>query len=210
MYNSVSKKPIDVRYFLNNEKIRIYRKDGLNISFGTGPKSIYGNNVGLNLYINVIETATNYLYITTPYLIVDYFFIEALCNASKRGVDVKIILPHIPDKKIIFMMTKSNYEKLIRNGVEIYEYAPGFIHAKTFLCDDKIGIVGTINLDNRSLIHHYECATWMYKCRCLVDIKADFLNMIENETFKIKIEKKKLDLIKKLLLSILNIFSSLL
>ena len=210
MYNSVSKKPIDVRYFLNNEKIRIYRKDGLNISFGTGPKSIYGNNVGLNLYINVIETATNYLYITTPYLIVDYFFIEALCNAAKRGVDVKIILPHIPDKKIIFMMTKSNYEKLIRNGVEIYEYAPGFIHAKTFLCDDKIGIVGTINLDNRSLIHHYECATWMYKCRCLVDIKADFLNMIENETFKIKIEKKKLDLIKKLLLSILNIFSSLL
>ena len=124
MYNSVSKKPIDVRYFLNNEKIRIYRKDGLNISFGTGPKSIYGNNVGLNLYINVIETATNYLYITTPYLIVDYFFIEALCNASKRGVDVKIILPHIPDKKIIFMMTKSNYEKLISNGVEIYEYAP--------------------------------------------------------------------------------------
>ena len=80
----------------------------------------------------------------------------------------------------------------------------------TFLCDDKIGIVGTINLDNRSLIHHYECATWMYKCRCLIDIKADFLNMIENETFKIKIEKKKLDLIKKLLLSILNIFSSLL
>ena len=75
-------------------------------------------------------------------------------------------------------MTKSNYEKLIRHGVEIYEYDPGFIHAKTFLYEYKIEIVVTINLDNHSLIHHYECATWMYKCRCLIDIKADFLNMM--------------------------------
>ena len=103
----------------------------------------------------------------------DYFFIEALCNAAKRGVDVKIITPHIPDKKIIFMMTQSNYEKLIKNGVKVYEYSPGFMHAKIFLCDDIVGVMGTINLDYRSLIHHYECATWLYKTKCLNYIKNE-------------------------------------
>ena len=107
-------------------------------------------------------------------------------------------------------MTQSNYEKLIKNGVKVYEYSPGFMHAKIFLCDDIVGVMGTINLDYRSLIHHYECATWLYKTKCLNYIKNDFLDTIENETIKIKNETKRFGFFKRLIKSILNLFSPLL
>ena len=107
-------------------------------------------------------------------------------------------------------MTQSNYEKLIKNGVKVYEYSPGFMHAKIFLCDDIVGVMGTINLDYRSLIHHYECATWLYKTKCLNDIKKDFLYIIENKSIRIKNEKRKFGILKKFFKSILNLFSPLL
>ena len=209
MYNTITKDKIEYKYYINRNDNKV-NDEGFSLSFGTGPKSIYKNYIAFSLYMNIIETSTKYLYITTPYLIVDYFFIEALCNAAKRGVDVKIITPHIPDKKIIFMMTQSNYEKLIKNGVKVYEYSPGFMHAKIFLCDDIVGVMGTINLDYRSLIHHYECATWLYKTKCLNDIKKDFLYTIENKSIRIKNEKRRLCIIKRFFKSILNLFSPLL
>ena len=90
-----------------------------------------------------------------------------------RGVDVRIVTPHVPDKKIPFALTRSNYLVLIRSGVKIYEYTPGFMHAKSFLSDDEIGVIGTINLDYRSLMHHFEDAVLMYKTRALAGLKSD-------------------------------------
>ena len=126
-----------------------------------------------DVYINIINMARGYVWIMTPYLIIDYRMREALVLAAERGVDVRIVVPHIPDKKVTFALTRSNYLALIRGGVKIYEYTPGFLHAKVFLADDIAGVVGTINLDYRSFIHHYEDAVLMYRTKALSEIKED-------------------------------------
>ncbi len=135
--------------------------------------------VGENVYLNIINSAEEYVYITTPYLIIDNEMQTALVLAAKSGVDVRIITPHIPDKKAVFAVTRAHYRKLLRYGVKIYEYTPGFIHAKNFVSDDKTAVVGTINLDFRSLYLHFECAAWMYKCGCIADIKQDYLETLK-------------------------------
>lgn len=135
--------------------------------------------VGETVYLNIINKIVDYLYITTPYLIIDDTMLSALCSAAKSGIDVKIITPHIPDKKYVHSVTRSYYEKLIGAGAEIYEYTPGFIHAKAFVADDQYGVVGTINMDYRSLFLHFECATWLYKTKCVGEIKEDFLKTLE-------------------------------
>jgi len=164
--------------------------------------------ISRTVYLNLINKAKDYVYITTPYLIIDNGVIEALCNAALSGVDVRIITPAIPDKKYIHFTSRSYYDVLIKNGVKIYEYTPGFIHAKSFVSDDEFAIIGTVNLDFRSLYLHYECAVWMYKSSCIDDIKTDFLNTIKiSEQIK-KGKKKKL--IHRLFLSILRAFSPLL
>ena len=127
-------------------------------------------------YINMINSAQKYVYITTPYLIIDHTLTSALRNAALRGVDVRIVTPHVPDKKIVFALTLSNYSHLMQAGVKIYEYIPGFIHAKMCICDDEYGYIGSINLDYRSLTHHYECGALLVKCPCLVDMKMDIQN----------------------------------
>lgn len=154
----------------------VYENEGYVHVFGDGPRPSDTELIGENVYINILNNAKDYVYITTPYLIIDYNFVNAFRNAALRGVDVRIITPHIPDKKIIFNLTRSYYEELMEVGVKIYEYQPGFIHAKNFICDDIVGVVGTINLDYRSLVHHYECAAWIYNSPILKDIKEDFLN----------------------------------
>ncbi len=130
-------------------------------------------NVGENVYLNMINKAKHYLYIYTPYLIIDQEMQTALCNAAKSGVDVRLVTPGIPDKKIIFLMTRSNYKVLLESGIKIYEYTPGFIHAKCFLCDDEIAAVGSINLDYRSLYLHFECGVWMYRSEAVMQLKED-------------------------------------
>ena len=135
------------------------------------------NPVGENVYLGMISAAHDYIWITTPYLIIDEQMEQTLITAVKSGVDVRIVTPGIPDKKIVNETTKSYYPNLIRNGVKIYEYQPGFIHAKTFLCDDKYATVGSINLDYRSLYLHFECGVWMYKTSCIKDIKDDFIGI---------------------------------
>ena len=142
--------------------------------------------VGESVYLNMIGSARDYIWITTPYLIIDEQMKEALCLAAKSGVDVRIVTPGIPDKKIIKSTTEAFYPRLIEDGVKIYEYDPGFIHAKTFLCDDKYATVGTINLDYRSFYLHFECGMWMYGTDCIADIKNDFCDIFEHCT---KIEK---------------------
>lgn len=121
---------------------------------------------------------TAFSYINTPYLIVDDSMVSALCLAAKRGVDVRIVTPHIWDKWAVHMTTRSYYRELIRAGVKIYEYTKGFIHAKSFVSDDCIATVGTTNLDYRSLYLHFECGAWIYKSAAVMQVKEDHLKTL--------------------------------
>ena len=159
--------------------------------YGSGPRPVYPRSVGEDVYINIINMARRYLYIMTPYLIIDYRLREALILAAERGVDVRIVVPHIPDKKVAFALTRSNYMALIKGGVKIYEYTPGFVHAKGFLADDKIAVVGTINLDYRSFLHHYENAVLMYCTAAIPAIKEDMLRTIAASSLQTEEDAKK-------------------
>lgn len=135
--------------------------------------------IGETVYLNLINRAERYIYINTPYLILDYEMIIALCAAAKRSVDVRIITPHIPDKWFVHSVTRSNYPLLVENGVKIYEYIPGFNHAKSLAVDDEMGVVGTINLDYRSLFLHFECGVWLYQTQSILEVKKDFLKTLD-------------------------------
>lgn len=177
--------------------------------FGDGPKPYYMEQVGEVNYINLINAAKRYCYITTPYLIPDYNLAMALRSAAFRGVDVRIITPHIPDKKVIFNITRSNYKFLREAGVRIYEYIPGFIHAKMLVADDEYAFVGTINLDYRSLVHHYECGATICNAPCIKDIKDDIDQTIA-VSGEITDENFKMNKLASLLNAVFNIFSPML
>ncbi len=147
---------------------------GFVLPFADCPLDDY--RVGETVYMDILSRANTYVYIMTPYLILDDEMECALRYAAERGVDVRLILPGIPDKKAPYALAKTHYAALIRAGVQICEYTPGFVHAKVCVSDDCKAIVGSINLDYRSLYHHFECAAYMYKTPCIADIKADFLN----------------------------------
>ena len=149
------------------------RKDsGFVLPFGDCP--LDDEKVGETVYMDILNRATRYVHIMTPYLILDGEMEYAIRFAAERGIDVKIILPGIPDKKGAYALAKTHYAGLTKSGVKIYEYAPGFVHSKMFVCDGEKAVVGTINLDYRSLYHHFECAAYMYKTPCIPDIEADF------------------------------------
>lgn len=130
--------------------------------------------VGECVYLDILNHAERYVRIMTPYLILDETMVMALTFAAKRGVDVELILPHVPDKKFAFALAKGHYRELLDAGVKIYEYTPGFVHAKVFVSDDRKAVVGTINLDYRSLYLHFEDAVYLYDCPCIKDIVADY------------------------------------
>ena len=130
--------------------------------------------VGETVYLNILDRADRYVHIFTPYLILDDQMITALTSAAKRGVDVQIILPHIPDKRYAFALAKGHYRELLSAGVRIFEYTPGFVHAKVFVSDDIKAVVGTINLDYRSLYLHFENAVYLHGVPAVADIEADF------------------------------------
>ena len=152
---------------------------GLCIPYGSGPKPIYQMKVGKIVYQKLINQAEDFVYITTPYLIIDYDLTEDIKNAAMRGVDVRIVTPHIPDKKLIQLVTRGAYPDLLSAGVRIFEYTPGFIHSKQMIVDDRFAAVGTINLDYRSLVYHYENAVLLYKTESIADIRKDFEGIFE-------------------------------
>lgn len=163
--------------------------------------------LGENIYIGMIETAKKYLWITTPYLIIDERMMESLFKAVKSGVDVRIVTPGIPDKKIVNETTKAYYPALIENGVKIFEYTPGFIHAKTFLCDGEYASVGSVNLDYRSLYLHFECGVLLYKSPCINDIMADFEEIFSQSE---RINMPKNNILQKLFRGVLELIAPLL
>lgn len=145
--------------------------EGLVVPYGDSP--LDDEIVGENVYLNIINQARRYVWIYTPYLIIDSDMINALILAASRGVDVRIVVPGIPDKKIVFAVTSSYFEPLVKGGVKIYTYTPGFVHSKVFVCDDSIATVGTINMDYRSLYLHFENGNYLYGVDAVADVKAD-------------------------------------
>lgn len=183
--------------------------NGYAVPFGDGPSPMFNHRVAKIMIMNMLNQAQNYVYIMSPYLIIDNELCQAIENASMRGVDVRIITPHIPDKKIVFMMTRSYYKRLTEAGVRIYEYEPGFIHAKVYLSDDEYAIVGTINLDYRSLVHHFENAVWLYKHDVLKEIKSD-ITATMTESIRMNKGNIKDNILQKLIRSLVRIFSPML
>lgn len=192
-------------YFPDNER---FDDEGVVIPFGDGPRPVYDRAVGKTVIQNLLNGAIGYVYITTPYLIIDNELCTAIENTALRGVKVKIIVPHKPDKKVIFAMTRSYYSRFLKAGVEIYEYKDGFIHSKSYLADDKFGMIGTINLDYRSLVHHFENGVWLYDCGCLADLKRDMEETLK-KCVRIRPEDLKHNLANRFFCSLIKIFAPL-
>ena len=182
--------------------------DGFVIPFGDTPlDEVY---IGKRAYINNLNNASEYTYIMTPYLVIDDEMYECMKYAAQRGVDVKIIMPHIPDKKYAFYLARTYYKELLKAGIEIYEYTPGFVHAKMSISDGKKAIVGTVNHDYRSLYLHYECAAYMLNVPAVMDIERDFKDTLELSQ-KITLEDvKHFNIFTKLLGHIIRLVAPLL
>ena len=209
-----------VDYGINVRKMTSIREDlypvqegiseaGYIIPFGDGPNPIYERRVGKSVIQNMLSAATMYAWITSPYLIIDNDLCADLENAALRGVDVRIIVPHIPDKKMVFGMTQSFYLRLMDAGVRIYEYEPGFIHAKSYLVDDAYAMIGTINLDYRSLVHHFENGVWMYKCEAVHALKRDIQETFDN-CIEVTSDMLKTNLIQRMIRAVVRIFAPML
>ena len=177
-WRMVTKKEEDYTKFtpMTYKKTPIY-SDGYVQPYGDTP--VDSEIVGENIYLNMINKAKYYVYIMTPYLIIDNEMMTALTLAAKSGIDVRIITPGIPDKKLVYMVTQSYYGELVKAGVKIYQYTPGFIHAKTVVVDDSVATVGTINFDYRSLYLHFECGVWMFNAGTIYEIKEDYKKTLE-------------------------------
>lgn len=175
------------------------------VSAGPG-KNEQGIEKGM---MDMVNNAKSYVYINTPYLILDNEFLTSLCLAAESGVDVRITMPHVPDKKLVFTVSRSFYPILLKAGVKIYEYLPGFVHAKSAVSDDCVAYVGTCNLDYRSFYLHYECGAFLYDAPAIADIKADFtktLNVCKTVTYE---EATDVTAATKLARSVLRLFAPL-
>lgn len=202
-WNALRHEDEDYRNFMVEHRARV--KDGFIVPYSETPLDF--ELTAQSVYMDILNRAKDYVYIMTPYLIIDEEMINCLIHTAKKGVDVKIIMPGVADKQIIHDIGESYYDQLIRGGVHIYEYKPGFVHAKVFISDDISSVVGTVNLDYRSLYLHFENAVLLYKSKKIMDIKKDFLNALEDS---VEIKHARFSLVKNFLMSVLRIFASLL
>ena len=185
------------------------KEHGYVVPFGDGPHPLYNRRVGKSVIQNMLGGATRYMWMTTPYLIIDNDLSQSIENAALRGVDVRIIVPHIPDKKVVFGMTQSFYHRLMAAGVRIYEYESGFIHAKSYLADDNQAMIGTINLDYRSLVHHFENGVWMYDCESIKDLKSDMEDTL-GKCIEVTPDMLKTNLLQRFIRAVVRIFAPML
>ena len=167
------------KYIYPGEELLNDAKPELGFVIPYGDSPLDGENVGERVYMDIINQARDYVHMMTPYLILDNEMVTALTFAAKRGVDTVLMMPHIPDKKYAYLLARSYYPELIEAGVKIYEYTPGFVHAKVFVSDDETAVVGTINLDFRSLYLHFECGVWIHKNPVVDAIEEDFLETLK-------------------------------
>ena len=175
IWNAVSKDRISQEQLANYRPTahtdERWETDGYVQPYGDSPLDDHA--VSEDVYIDILNQAEHYVHIFTPYLIIGEKMKSALALAAQRGVDVCIVTPGIPDKKIVYAQTRSHYKSLLQRGVRIFEYTPGFLHAKSFVCDDRIAVVGTINLDYRSLYLHFECGTLLICSSSVAELKKD-------------------------------------
>ena len=207
-----------IDYGINVKEMPFYHKDrypivekqakGYIVPFGDGPKPIYDRCIAKAVIQNMLAMATKEVLITTPYFVIDNELCMSFENTALRGVKIKIVLPHIPDKKFVFNMSRSFYARLINAGIEVYEYERGFMHAKNYIVDGKIAMIGSINLDYRSLVHHFENAVWMYDTECIKDALEDF-NQIVDESILMTPEMVKMSPFRRLIRAIVKIFAPL-
>lgn len=167
-------------------------------------------SVALNMHLNMVKNARKYIYIDTPYLILTETMKQSLMLASKSGVDVRILVPHIPDKKLVFQITRGSYQQLIEAGVKIYEFTPGFNHTKNFVADDCVAIVGSANTDYRSYFLHFETGCLMYQTPEIQNIRNDFLQAIQKSHLVSLKEVDSTFLVVKMFRAVLNLFIPLL
>ncbi len=193
------------------EDLELYRprkkaqSDGIVQIFGTSP--FFTDPMGENAYIQIINSAKRYVWITTPYLIPDDKLIDALRMAAGSGIDVRIITPNYPDKPQVHEVTRSNYEYLIDSGVKIYEFTPGFVHSKMFLSDDERAIVGTTNLDYRSFYLHFELSVAFFNSSIISDVKKDFEKIFDLSKQIEKGESARINPVRKLFRYFYKLFS---
>lgn len=209
MWNSF--RPIDGTYeafYPHRHHLSKFETDGFVQPFSDSP--LDEETLAENVYMEILAQATEYVYIFTPYLVIDNEMQTALCTAAKRGVDVRLVTPGIPDKKIVFRLTRSHYQPLLEAGVRIYEYTPGFLHAKSFVCDDKLAVVGTINMDYRSLYLHFECGTLFYGSQLVSQLKEDSLHVIRVSKEIQKSESDHRNLFKEIGNAVLRVLAPLL
>ena len=173
MWNAVKRKKEDYRRYLTPMSGRVKREYGYVLPYGDSPFD--NEEVGEIVYLHILNHARRYVHIMTPYLVLDNSLLEAIKKTAKSGVEVSIIMPHIPDKWYAFVVAKTYYRELLEAGVQIYEFTPGFVHAKIFVADGEVATVGTVNLDYRSLYLHFECGVYLYNNPAIADIRKDFL-----------------------------------
>jgi cardiolipin synthase len=182
-----------------------YMNNGLIQPFGDGPLDLH-QTIEM-VYMQMINNAKKYVYITTPYLVLDNEIATSLKTAAISGVDVRIMMPHIPDKKLVFYVSQSYYTELIEAGVKIFEYIPGFLHSKTIVADDEVAMIGTANLDYRSFYLHFEVSCLLYQTTTIIELKDDFLKC-QDVSHQVTYEEcMKRPWYKKLLVAFLRAFS---
>ncbi|MGN1277388.1 MAG: cardiolipin synthase, partial [Floccifex sp.] len=208
IWNYEQKSNTDYTKFIYNENNFLYPSNGFVLPFFDSPTD--DKYVGKNMHLNMLNHAIHYFWITTPYLILDSEMVSALDLAVDNGVDVRIVVPGIPDKRMVYEVTKSNMDTLIRKGVKVYEYTPGFIHGKVCLSDDHSALVGTVNMDFRSYYLHYECGIWMKDTNCIEDIKKDFIQIFKASHLVTLEDCDKVNPMIRFYRQILKIFSPLL
>ena len=206
-WNALRHEDFDYSVFKCTDPIDESQYDGYIVPYAETP--LDEELTGQSVYEDLLNSANEYVYIMTPYLIIDSEMINTLIHTAKKGVDVRIIMPGIADKQIVHDIGTTYYAQLIHGGVKIYEYEPGFVHSKVFISDDTYATVGTINLDYRSLYLHFENGTLLYKSKKIMDMKQNFFETL-SQCKKIQIEDTHVNIVKGLFLSIIRIFSPLL
>ncbi len=209
MWGFVAREEIDCAAFKAERSPVKCREESFILPFGDSP--VDDEPVGQLTYLNIINNARDYVYISTPYLTLDSELNTALKYAAKSGVKVRILMPSIPDKKYMRVMAHSQYKQLLDNGVEIYEFDKGFVHEKLFIADDEVAVSGSINMDYRSLYLHFECGAFMFRQDCIADMKRDYNEIITKHSTKITKEFcDNISLPVKIAGAVLNVFASLL
>lgn len=207
MWNITERKPESFAKYLTPKSDEIKRELGFVLPYADSPFD--NENIGEQVYLHILNHAKKYVHIMTPYFIIDNEMMDALTYVAKCGIEVIVIMPHIPDKWYAFVLAKTYYKQAMDAGVKIYEYTPGFVHAKVFVSDNDTATVGTINLDYRSLYHHFECGAFIYNNSVVWDIEKDFQNTLKKCQLVTSEDLKSRSIFEKLVGSLLRLVAPL-